>query len=45
MMLAMERTATQWIEDELGARKQSNAFDAEHAEVKLQVSPAKWVLP
>ena len=45
MMLAMERTATQWIEDELGARRQGDTIDAEHAEVKLQVSPAKWVLP
>lgn len=45
MMLAMERTAKQWIKDELAAREQHDPFQADHADVKLQLSPAKWVLP
>ena len=45
MMLAMERTATQWIKDEVTAREQRDPFQADHADVKLQLSPAKWVLP
>ena len=45
MMLAMERTAKQWINDELAARKQRNPFQIDHGDVMLQLSPAKWVLP
>ena len=45
MMLAMERTARQWINDELAERVQSDAFEDEQTSVKLQLSPAKWVLP
>lgn len=45
MMLAMERTAKQWIQDELAAREHGDAMQAEPSGVKLQVSPAKWVLP
>ena len=44
MMLAMERTAERWIEDELAEREHS-PYPSAHPDVKLQLSPAKWVLP
>lgn len=44
MMLAIEQTAQQWIDDELVNREHRNNYDPdEHA--KLQISPARWVLP
>lgn len=45
MMLAMEETAKQWINDELMARGQRDPFTSDHEGVKLQLSPARWVLP
>ena len=45
MIVAMERTATQWIEDELAERGRPGAFNHGQTGVKLQLSPAKWVLP
>lgn len=45
MMLAMEQTAQQWINDELMAREQRDPFDQEQAGTRLQLSPARWVLP
>lgn len=45
MMLAIERTAKQWIDDELVARTSQAPHDPIHTHTKLQLSPAKWVLP
>ena len=45
MMLAMEETAKQWINDELLARGQHDPFGQDQDGVKLQLSPARWVLP
>ncbi len=45
MMLAMERTAQQWIDDELVAREHRPNNHVSTQEVKLQMSPARWVLP
>ena len=45
MMLANEETAQQWINDELKARSERDPFDEDEVQVKLQLSPAKWVLP
>lgn len=45
MMLAIEQTAQQWINDELIARQQRDPFHEDHESIKLQLSPAKWVLP
>ncbi|MBX2853078.1 MAG: hypothetical protein KTR15_15190 [Phycisphaeraceae bacterium] len=45
MMLAIERTATQWIEDELSARRRKTSDGTAPPHARLQLSPAKWVLP
>jgi len=45
MIVAMEQTATQWIEDEWSARNRGRSFEPVTSDVKLQLSPAKWVLP
>ena len=45
MMLAIEETAQQWINDELRARSERDPFGEDEVQVKLQLSPAKWVLP
>lgn len=45
MMLAMEQTAQQWIDEELTTLGQRSATDAELEGTKLQLSPAKWLLP
>ena len=45
MMLAMERTARQWIDDELIERKHHHSHIEEHDNIELQLSPARWVLP
>ena len=45
MMLAIERTAKQWIEDELYAQQRRIPTDAPPQCSRLQLSPAKWVLP
>lgn len=45
MMLAMERTAQQWINDEFAQREHRTPLKKEPANVVLQLSPAKWVLP
>ena len=45
MMLAMEETAKQWINDELMAREQRDPFEEDEVGLKLQLSPARWVLP
>lgn len=44
MMLTMEETAQQWIDDELITREYQNHSDSEEP-IKLQLSPARWVLP
>ncbi|MEM6256950.1 MAG: hypothetical protein AAGI37_01390 [Planctomycetota bacterium] len=43
MMLAIEQTAQQWIDDELIARDHRQT--PEMKSIKLQLSPARWVLP
>jgi hypothetical protein len=43
MIVAIEKTAQQWIDDELIARDHRHSFDQD--DVKLQLSPARWVLP
>lgn len=45
MMLAIEETAQQWINDELMAREQRDPFEEDQTSIKLQLSPARWVLP
>lgn len=45
MMLAIEKTAQQWINEELTTFEQRSATDAELHSAKLQLSPAKWLLP
>jgi len=45
MMLAIEETAQQWINDELRSFNDRNPFSEDDAQLKLQLSPAKWVLP
>ena len=45
MMLAIEATAQQWINDELQAREHRDPFEDDPVPVKLQLSPARWVLP
>ncbi|MFK7789154.1 MAG: hypothetical protein AB8C95_06600 [Phycisphaeraceae bacterium] len=45
MMLAIERTAKQWIDDELSARMSRGPSDQSPVQPKLQLSPARWVLP
>ena len=45
MMLAMERTAKQWIDEELSSRTRQVSSVRDHTHAKLQLSPAKWVLP
>lgn len=45
MMLAIEQTAQQWIKDELAERQQHGPFLDDPSQIKLQLSPAKWVLP
>ena len=44
-MLAIEQTAKQWIDQEFAARKSRRPSDPNHAQLVLQLSPAKWVLP
>ena len=44
MMLAIEQTAQQWIDEELTARGQDDA-QVVSARGRLQLSPAKWLLP
>jgi len=43
MIVAMEQTAQQWIDDELIAR--DHLKSPEELNIKLQLSPARWVLP
>lgn len=46
MMLAIEQTAQQWIEEEIISRAaNAPSDDPGQAHAKLQLSPAKWVLP
>ncbi|MGB0768463.1 MAG: hypothetical protein ACPGYV_12225 [Phycisphaeraceae bacterium] len=45
MLLAIEQTAQQWINDELEARTDRDPFRDNADRLRLQVSPAKWVLP
>jgi hypothetical protein len=45
MMLAIERTAKQWIEEELSAQQLRVSGDTTPTQARLQLSPAKWVLP
>lgn len=45
MMLAIEQTAQQWINDELKDRQLRNPFKEDPVSIKLQISPARWVLP
>lgn len=45
MISAMEETAKQWINDELMARKQRQPIEEHQVDLKLQISPARWVLP
>lgn len=44
MMLAIEQTAQQWIDDELITRKYRDTYDLDNP-VKIQLSLARWVLP
>jgi len=45
MMLAIEETAQQWMNDEAQRRAERNPFKTGVSDSKLQLSPAKWVLP
>ena len=45
MMLAIERTAKQWIDEELSARQLRSSDNSPSHHARLQLSPAKWVLP
>jgi hypothetical protein len=45
MMVAIEQAAQQWIDDELIAREHRPSDRPRDDAVKLQMSPARWVLP
>lgn len=45
MLLAIEETAKQWINDEVQSRSERSPFAPGKAEPVLQISPARWVLP
>ena len=45
MMLAIEQTAKQWIDDEFSAQTRQRVSARDQTKTTLQLSPAKWVLP